>query len=222
MVPDSLANVTRAAHDVGLAAWLGGAMYGKFALNPAVQVIPEKPVRGQVANAAWNGYNAVNTVGLGTAAVGWAAARFTETRPDNLSGRERTLSAVKDALMVTSVITGVANGIQGGRLAKQAPEGAVPIESGTVPAPETPPEAARIQRSLGVLGNLNIAAGVALVAANAVLAQTDHSRPPLRRALARRNSPSAGDKDGIRRALDVAGIALGLLGAADEVRRQTA
>ena len=219
MVSDTLANVTRAVHDVGLAAWLGGSMYGKFALNPAVAVIPDKAVRGQVTNKAWNGYNVVNTVGLGAAALGWGAARFTEARPDNLSGRERALSLVKDVFMVSSVVTGFANGVQGGRLAKQAPDGAVPIESGTVPAPETPPAAAKIQRSLGVLGNLNIASGIALVATNAVLAQTDHSRPPLKRALGRANSPSDGSSP---KALNLAGIALGLLAAADEARRSIA
>ena len=36
-VNDSLANATRAAHDVGLAAWLGGAMFGKFAHNPSLR-----------------------------------------------------------------------------------------------------------------------------------------------------------------------------------------
>ena len=188
MVSDTLANVTRAVHDVGLAAWLGGSMYGKFALNPAVAVIPDKAVRGQVANKAWNGYNVVNTVGLGAAAVGWGAARLTETRPDNLSGRERTLSLIKDVFMVSSVVTGFANGVQGGRLAKQAPDGAVPIISGTKPAPETPPAAARIQKSLGILGNVSILSGVALVAVNAVLAQTSYSRPPARRGLLRRSS----------------------------------
>jgi hypothetical protein len=187
MVSDTVANTTRAAHDVGLAAWLGGAMYGKFAHNPSLRLIASKPERGKVSNAAWNRYNAVNALGLGSAAAGWLAARATEARPDRLSGRERTLSAVKDGLMVASLTTGVANFVQGGRLARQAPGGAVPVETGTVPAPETPPEAARIQRSLGVLGTANILAGIALVAVNGVLAQTDHSRPPLRRALFRRN-----------------------------------
>ena len=28
MINDTVANATRAAHDVGLAAWLGGAMFG--------------------------------------------------------------------------------------------------------------------------------------------------------------------------------------------------
>jgi hypothetical protein len=185
MVSDTLANTTRAAHDVGLAAWLGGAMFGKFAHNPSLRRISSRPERGAVANTAWNGYNAINLLGLGAAVLGWAAARATEARPDKLSGRERTLSRAKDGLMAMSVVTGILNGIQGARLAKQAPDGAVPVETGTEPAPETPPQAAKIQKSLDVLGTLNIATGAALVAVNGVLAQTDHSRPPLRRAMLR-------------------------------------
>jgi len=66
----------------------------------------------------------------------------------------------------------------------------VPVETGTKPAAETPPTAAKIQRRLDTLGNLNIVAGVALVGVNAVLAQTDHSRPAKRRALTRSSSPN--------------------------------
>jgi hypothetical protein len=185
MVSDTLANTTRAAHDVGLAAWLGGAMFGKFAHNPALRRISSHSERGAVANTAWNGYNVVNAVGLGAAALGWAAARMTEARPDKLSGRERALSRAKDGLMAMSVATGILNGIQGARLARQAPDGAVPVETGTEPAPETPPQAARIQKSLEMLGTLNILSGAALVAVNGILAQTDHSRPPSRRAMLR-------------------------------------
>ena len=189
-VSDTLANTTRAAHDLGLAAWLGGAAFGKFALNPSLTRIPSRSDRGSVANAAWNGYNAINAAVLGAAALGWGAARFTETRPSNLSAREKALSTAKDGLMAAAVLSGIASGVQGARLAKQAPNGAVPIETGTRPAAETPPKAAKIQRSIGTLGNLNILTGAALVAVNAVLAQTDHSRPAKRRALARSSSPS--------------------------------
>jgi hypothetical protein len=86
--------------------------------------------------------------------------------------------------MAAAVLTGVVSGVQGARLARQAPNGAVPVETGTKPAPETPEKAARIQRSLGVLGSLNIVAGVALVAVNAVLAQVNHSHPAKKRVLA--------------------------------------
>ena len=212
MVSDTLSHTTRAAHDIGLAAWLGGAMFGKFAHNPALRRISSRSERGAVANAAWNGYNMVNAVGLGAAASGWAASRATETRPDKLSGRERTLSAVKDGLMITSVATGLLNGIQGARLAKQAPDGAVPVETGTEPAPETPPQAARIQKSLGALGTVNIMSGVALVAVNGMLAQTDHSRPPLRRAL--RSSNGSGVSP-----LTMAAAVSAVAAAANDARR---
>ena len=188
-ITDTLANSTRAAHDVGLAAWLGGAMFGKFAHNPALVRIASHTERGSVSNAAWNGYNAINAAGLAAAALGWTAARFTEARPSNLSGTEQALSTAKDGLMAAAVLSGVASGVQGARLAMQAPDGAVPVETGTRPAPETPPKAVRIQRSLSVLGTTNIVSGVALVAVNAILAQTNHSHPAKKRSLLRSSSP---------------------------------
>ena len=185
MVSDTLANTTRAAHDVGLAAWLGGAMFGKFAHNPSLEKIASHSERGSVSNAAWNGYNAVNAAGLGAAALGWGAARLTEANGSNLTDRERSLSRAKDGLMAAAVLTGIGSGVQGARLAKQGPGGAVPVLTGTKPAAETPAKAARIQRSLGVLGSLNIAAGVALVAVNGILAQTNHSHPAKKRSFLR-------------------------------------
>ncbi len=189
-VADTLSNTTRAAHDVGLAAWLGGSMFGKFAHNPSLTRISSHAERGKVANAAWNGYNPINAVGLGVAALGWTAARLTDDRPDALPANEQALATAKDVLMGLAVVGGIANGIQGARLAKQGPDGAVPIESGTEPATETPQEAARIQRSLGVLGNLNIATGVALVAVNAVIAQVNHDHPSPKRLVATASRPS--------------------------------
>jgi hypothetical protein len=211
-VNDTLANTTRAAHDVGLAAWLGGAMFGKLAHNPALVKIASHTERGSVSNAAWNGYNPINALGLGTAALGWAAARMTEAENGNLNGRERALSAAKDALMASSLVTGALSGIQGARLARQAPDGAVPMETGTKPTLETPPRAAGIQRTLGVLGNLNIASGVGLVAVNAILAQTNHSRPSVSRALRRSGSSPIWIASGVATAAAIA----------DQLRRRVA
>lgn len=188
MVNDTLAGSARAAHDWGLASWLGGSMYGQFALNPAVAKIDDKRERGKVVNAAWNGYNVVNAISLGAVAVGWFASRLTETRPDRLTEDERRLAMAKDGLTLVALGTGIASAVQGARLAGQEPEGAVPIERGTKPAEETPPAAAKAQRSLAGLGLTNIASGVGLVVVNALLAQRNHSRPPLRRALFRRSS----------------------------------
>jgi hypothetical protein len=77
-------------------------MFGKFAHNPSLVKISSHSERGSVANAAWNGYNAINAAGLGAAALGWGAARVTEANPANLSGRERALSIAKDGLMAVA------------------------------------------------------------------------------------------------------------------------
>lgn len=187
MAVDAVRYGTRIAHEAGLATWLGGSVFGKFALNKAVEHVGSRPERGRVVNAAWGAYNVVNAIAFTGIVGGWLAARATETLPANLSQRERSLAAAKDGLMVTTMVVSLATGVEGIRLARQAPDGAVPIESGTRPAPETPPEAAALQRRIGWLANLNILLGYALVGVNAALAQENFSRPPLRRGLLRRS-----------------------------------
>ena len=187
MTNDALAYSARVAHDAGLAAWIGGSLFGKFAMNPAVRRVSDRADRGRVVNAAWSAYNLVNGVAFVGIVGGWLGARATEARPDRLSSRERSLSKAKDALMATTLVISATTGVQGIRLARSAPEGAVPMESGTEPADETPPDAARLQRSNGVLANADILLGFALVGVNAALAQEGHSRPPLRRGLLRRS-----------------------------------
>ncbi len=216
MVSDTVQDVAQVAHDVGLAAWLGGAMFGKFAHNPSLRLVTSHTERGQVANAAWNGYNLVNAVGLGSAAAAYVAARRTELQRSNLADGEQVLVSGMDFLMGAAVVTGIANGVLGAALARQAPDGAVPVETGTVPAPETPPRAARIQRAIGLFGNLNIASGVLLVAENALFRRRAFSRPATRRALTRSSSKSGSGPS----SLVVGTIAGALAGAGNEVRRR--
>jgi hypothetical protein len=99
----------------------------------------------------------------------------------------------------------------------------VPVQSGTEPAPETPQEAAGIQRSLEVLGNVNIGVGAALIAVNAVLAQVNYSRPTARRALLRRSNPVgllSGGGNG-RKAISPVTIGAIALGGLNEVARRS-
>lgn len=188
MIDERLIKTGRVAHDIGLALGLGGQVFGKFAMNPAVAKVSRKRERGEVANRAWMGYSPFGLGGLAAVALGWLAARSTEANPVRQSPRERRLSTAKDGLVAAAVAAGVANNVQGARFARQARNGAVPIESGTKPAfGRTRGQAKGIQRSIGVLGNLNIALNTALVAVNALLAQENYSRPPVRRALLRRS-----------------------------------
>ena len=88
--------------------------------------------------------------------------------------------------MGTVVVTGLASAASGIGFASQAPSGAVPMESGRATAPETPARAVRLKRLVNVLGALNLASEVMLVAVNASLAQTNFRRPPARRLLRHR------------------------------------
>src|SRR3712207_7309092 len=115
-----LQNAGRIAHDVGLATWFGGQVFGKFALNPVVRVIDDAPTRGKVVNSGWFTFNPIGTAGLGLAGAVRVAARLTELAPPRQTPAERTLSTVEDALLATSAVLTVLTGLQGARLSRQA------------------------------------------------------------------------------------------------------
>jgi hypothetical protein len=186
MLSDRIQDVNQALHNVGMAAWVGGTLFGRLALNPAVRRAASLEERGAVANAAWNTFNIYNAAALTTVGLGHVGGRLTELRSSNLSDREKPLVRAMDVCTAAGVVTGVLSGIQGRRLARQAPGGAVPVESGSRPAPRTPPEAARVQRSINVLGWANVASGVGLVVSTGLFWRSAVSRPPLHRAVRRR------------------------------------
>ena len=115
-----------------------------------------------------------------------APRRLNEAHPRWLSPRERRLARAKDIAIGGVVVTGLASAAGGVGFAHQAPDGAVPMQSGTKTAPETPPRAAALKRAVNALGALNTASELALVGVNAALAQTNFRRPPARRLLRRR------------------------------------
>jgi len=183
---DALSAAGRAAHDIGAAALLGGNLFGRVAMHPALKDTCSKEERGRIVNAAWRRYGTVNSLSLAAVVTGWVGARSYETSDRYLSGRERSLARAWDVAVGAVALTGVATAITGVRFSQQAPDGAVPLESGSKPAPETPPKAARLKRGVDALGVLSLASEVALVSVNASLAQENFRRPPARRFLKRR------------------------------------
>src|SRR5215212_6774027 len=124
--------------------------------------------RGKVLNTTWNRYNVINVASFATAAAAWFPGRL------GLSGKEidrqtRNLVLAKDVLFGVGALTGLASVIQGRALAGQAPEGAVPIESGTTPAATTPEKAASLLRSVNQLGNLDILVTGAILSITTIL-----------------------------------------------------
>jgi hypothetical protein len=181
--PETLSQVGRAAHDLGLAGLLGGYLFGRLALHPAVANISDPRERGEVVNAAWRRYGVVNSLGLAAVTSGWVGARLAEAADRNLTPRERRLARAKDGLVGAVAVCGLASAVEGMRFSRMAPGGAVPLADGTHRSPETPEPAARLKRRVNALGIATLTAEVGLVAVNAALAQAGFRRPPLRRRL---------------------------------------
>ena len=146
----------RSLHKMGLGINLGGTIFGLVALNPSVARIADKRERGLVLNEAWTRFQAVGTLAMGVTVATWRLGGLKEAEGDI----DPALASIKNFLLGGALLTSVASAIAGRRIARQAPEGATPVESGAEPAPETPDEAARSQRLSAFLG----AATVALVA----------------------------------------------------------
>jgi hypothetical protein len=146
----------RSLHKMGLGINLGGTLFGLIALNPAVKRVSDKSERGLVLNEAWTRFQTVGTLAMGLTVATWRLGGLKEAESD----LDATLAGLKNILLGGALLTSVASAIAGRRIARQAPEGATPVESGAEPAPETPEEAARAQRLSAFLG----AATVALVA----------------------------------------------------------
>ena len=146
----------RSLHKMGLGTCLGGTLFGLIALNPAVNSIGDRRERGRVLNDAWMRFQTIGTLAMGVTVATWRLGGLKEAESDI----DATLAGIKNVLLGGALLTSVASAIAGRRIARQAPEGATPVESGAEPAPETPDEAARSQRLSAFLG----AATVALVA----------------------------------------------------------
>jgi hypothetical protein len=159
----------RVAQDASLAALLGGNLFGRVAMHPALTEISDKAERGKVLNRAWRRYGTVNSLALAGLVAGWASTRDEASGVVRCSRRRRTLVLVKDVVVGAVVLTGLASAAGGVGFAQQASEGAVPMDSGSEPAPETPPRAVALKHAVNLLGGLNLGAEVALVVVNGLL-----------------------------------------------------
>ena len=183
---EGVADVRRGAHNLALAALIGGNLFARVAMHPALTDVSDKTERGKVLTRAWRRYGVVNSLALGTLVAGWLPARLNRADARWLSPRERCLLLAEDVAMGAVVVTGLASAAGGVGFSHQALGGAVPMASGHDPAPDTPARAAHLKRVLNALGAANLAAAVALLAVNAALAKANLDRRPSRRAARRR------------------------------------
>ncbi len=156
---------------MALAALLGGNLFGRLAMHPALADVSDKSERGKVLNDAWRRYGTVNSTALLGLVGGWLITRRDEAAPLWTSPNRRRVMTIKDVAVGAVVVTGLASALSGIGFAQQAPEGAVPMDSGSEPAAETPSQAANLKHTVNVLGALNLTAELSLVAVNAWLAR---------------------------------------------------
>lgn len=164
----------QAAQDTALAALVGGNLFGRVAMHPALSDITDKQQRGRVLNRAWRRYGTVNSAALAALVAGWVSARGDDTSPLWTSPRRRRLIFAKDVAVGAVVVTGLASAVGGVGFSQQAPGGAVPMDSGSETATETPKRAVALKHAVNVLSTLNLGAELALVLVNASLARGMH------------------------------------------------
>jgi hypothetical protein len=168
---DTAGTVGRAAHDVGLAAILGGNLFARIGMHPALSEVTDPRERGKVVNAAWRRYGTVNSLALAALIAGWAVSRPGEPDRRSLSERERALAAIRDAAVIAVAVTGVAAGIQGVRFSRMEPEGAIPLEDGSEPGEGASPGESRAKRRLDLLGAVHLASALSLAGVNAAVSR---------------------------------------------------
>lgn len=140
--------VVRSMHDLGLAAWFGGSLFGAVGLNSAVKDIRDPSDRALVSSSGWARFSPVNAIGIGAHLIGGAGLVLgNQGRIKNQSGAGAN-TAVKTVLTIAAMGATAYSASLG---AKVAEYGRVPAESGTDPSASTPPEVAKAQKQLKVL-----------------------------------------------------------------------
>ncbi len=109
-------------HDLGLATSLGGTLFGRVALQPALHQIARAEERDLVSATAWRRFSWLNLLGHAAFAVPWFIGRRMLSGTE-VTRRARPLVLVKDLLVCTSLITGLSSVLLGRRLAERGVEG---------------------------------------------------------------------------------------------------
>jgi hypothetical protein len=156
-------------HDLGLATSVGGTVFGKTGLHPAIRSIDSKLERGLVTSEAWKGFSPINLLSHIAVVLTWLTGRSALT--GRIVDRDtRRLVRVKDRLIAAYLGTGLASTATGYALSRSRDGSPPSIEAGGTPADTTPPEARGLQRASDILGYANLCAGAALIGITAVLA----------------------------------------------------
>lgn len=140
--------VFRAMHDVGIAAWFGGALMGAVGLNGAANDIADKRDRSRIASSGWARWAPVSAVAIGSHLFGGAAILLANRDRAATHTGVRANTLAKTSLTGAALITTVYSGWLG---AKIGSAGRVSTEGGALPGSDTPDDVARAQNQQRLL-----------------------------------------------------------------------
>jgi hypothetical protein len=167
----TLSSAAWAVHEVGLATAIGGTLFGRAALEPALHEIKSPEERDLVSAEAWQRFSWMNLSGHVAFAATWLIGR-TMLSGREVSGTARTLTKVKDGMVIASVITGVTSILLGRQLAVRSRRGVGPEhvrESGDRKGDRQAKTTRAMERAVGGLGILNLVTNVGIAAITAIL-----------------------------------------------------
>jgi hypothetical protein len=164
-----LATGARIAHDLGLAAWFGGAAMGALGLNSATREVDDPSQRIRVANAGWFRWAPMTAIAIGAHAFGvFGRARW--------GGRSRLVAPGSVLALLRLALTGVAVGatIESGRAGSRVvAQGDVPVATAVVPISDTPDEVAAAMRRLRIVQWIMPLSTAGILAVNALQDDSD-------------------------------------------------
>jgi hypothetical protein len=162
----AFSTAARTAHGIGLATAVAGTLFGRAALRPALQENEDPENRDRISSEAWRRYSWLNLAAHGVFAASWFASRSMSGR--RLSGSTRTLTRIKDGLVITSLATGI------GRVAlRRMDRNCGPEGNGENVISEANRANRRhkaLQRAASTVGVANLLANIAIVGITTVLA----------------------------------------------------
>jgi hypothetical protein len=151
--------VARTMHDVGLAAWFGGSLFGAIGLNGASSEVADPTDRARVANSGWGRWTPVNAAAIAAHLLG--GAQITRANKGRLLGQQGvgSASALKAGLTAAALGATAYSRVLGQKVMEaeakeaQTPYGSdgLPVADATTPSAQTPQDAAKAQKQLKLL-----------------------------------------------------------------------
>jgi uncharacterized membrane protein len=176
-------------HDLGLATSIGGTLFGRLAMHPALGAVSDPQERDRVAEIAWRRFSRMNLTAHGAMAVSWFIGRQLLSG-EEVSEQGRALTRTKHALVAASVTTGVASAVLGRSLGRRIDSRRGPHNAretnGRLGAREAA-RARRLDRAVSIAGLLNLVANAGIAAVTTILAM--QSGRSMRLAAASRELP---------------------------------